>query len=387
MEPYIRELLKSKLQGVFAVTGGGVGGLFELLRYGGASSFVLESIVPYATESFVKFVKATPEKFSSEEAARMLATQAFARAVELTKKPGLFGVGLSCTLARHENERPGRVHKVYAAYQTDTQAASYTFLLKPDSRVNQEDVAAKLLLFVTAEAAVGTNALINEPLTKELKDTFESFKKVTYDRYGELIRGETLLDFWAGDHVCSHVALPADIRPVLLIPGSFNPLHDGHLTMAKIGREMLGLQVVFELAICNVDKPTLDAHEIVRRKQQFHDAKLNLAITCAPNFLQKARLFPGCTFAVGMDTWARFNNPSYHGHKDAHVRLNDRIHALEQAREELKAQGCKFLVFGRKIGDDFKTLEAGDELAIPVPADKFRVDTSSTELRTLLKSR
>src|SRR5207245_755539 len=50
-----------------------------------------------------------------------------------------------------------------------------------------------------------------------------------------------------------------DPRPAVLLPGSFNPLHLGHTTLADIAAKRLGSPVAFELSIANVDKPELSA--------------------------------------------------------------------------------------------------------------------------------
>ena len=135
-----------------------------------------------------------------------------------------------------------------------------------------------------------------------------------------------------------------------------------------------GSRAVFELAIVNPDKPPLSAADAARRLAGFADREV-VWLTRAPTFPEKARLFPGATFAIGVDTIVRVADPRYYGGREE----------LETAISILGA--CRFLVFGRLAGERFETL---DSLVLPDPlralcdgvseAD-FRADVSSTELR------
>ena len=168
-----------------------------------------------------------------------------------------------------------------------------------------------------------------------------------------------------------------------VFPGAFNPLHQGHCRMAEIAGEILGAAVEFELSICNVDKVPLDREEVVRRAGQFPTEAV-VWVTRAATFVEKARWFPGCVFVVGADTIRRIADSRYYAN---HPALRD------EAIESIVRQGCRFLVFGRLLDGRFQTLA---DLAIParlrdlcdeVPADRFRLDISSTELRRLAGTR
>lgn len=167
-------------------------------------------------------------------------------------------------------------------------------------------------------------------------------------------------------------------RPAVLLPGSFNPLHHGHTSLAEVAAERLGSPVAFELSIANVDKPELSADEVQRRVDQFH-GRGAVYVSHAPTFRAKAALFPGTVFVVGADTAVRIVSPRYYG---------DDADEMVRALDEIAGFGCRFVVAGR-VDAAGRFVDVGG-VAIPagyrdlfhgLDEREFRVDVSSTELR------
>jgi len=147
--------------------------------------------------------------------------------------------------------------------------------------------------------------------------------------------------------------------------------------MAEIARKRLGMPVEFEISIQNVDKLPLDYLETARRLEQFGRDQV-VWLTRAATFDEKSARFPGATFVVGSDTLRRIADPRYYGSDPA---------ACRAALGRILARGSRFLVFGRQESGRFvglADLDLPPELQAAceeVPADEFREDISSTELR------
>jgi hypothetical protein len=167
-------------------------------------------------------------------------------------------------------------------------------------------------------------------------------------------------------------------RPVLLFPGSFNTMHEGHASLARVAEELKQQPLAFEISVTNVDKPPLAADTVRQRLTQFA-WKSPVELTRAPTFVEKSRLFPGTTFVVGIDTAERLFSVKYYG--DDELRMQTALHEIANA-------GGSFLVAVRI--DAAGRVRALRDIAVPrryadlfseIPEHRFRVDISSSELR------
>jgi len=395
-EELIRRIHAAPGQLVLAITGGGSRAISDLLAVPGGSRTVLEAVVPYSAAALQEFLHARPEQFCSAPAARMMAMAAFQRVTHLQKiaadsanrEAGIQStndssldvppIGIGCT-ASLASDRPKRgAHRIYVASQTVDATTTYSLeLLKGRrNRLEEEAIAAQIILNAVVEA-FGIEQWLPLPLADEEK--VESTRTAVPPEWQDLLMGRVQL-------VCAKTSAvipkPAKTRRAIF-PGAFNPLHEGHLRMAEIASRRLSVPVEFELSIENVEKPLLDYTEIAQRVAQFSEKHLPLWLTRTPTFEQKSALFPGAVFIVGADTIVRIGQPRYYG--------NDPV-AANAAIEQIGKRGCRFLVFGRLVGNEFQSCaglplpDSLRKLCDEVPAIDFRHDVSSTELRKLTTS-
>ncbi len=365
--------------GVFYVTGGGVSFLDEMLGTAGASRSVLEARVPYAASALSDLCGGEPAQACSADTARAMAMAAFERARSLAPdQPRTFGFGCTASLA---TDRPKRgAHRAYVAIQTQdhTHSAKIEFTKGANDRAGEESI---LRNFCWQQLAIALAVDLGEHLYESVpgQSAHDAFSAHAEDGWRELILGAT----------DAYAQLPGALSEPhlgeLLLPGSFNPLHQGHLDMMAQAETMTGLPGAFELSVENVDKPLLDYHQIQQRISQFNRP---VWLTRLPTFVEKARRFPGTTFIVGIDTIVRVAAPRYYELIDSRGRqLGGAERNRDEALEELSALACRFIVFGREHNDRFSTLDDVElpavlrALCVKVDEEAFRRDISSTELR------
>lgn len=369
------------VQCVVVVTGGGSSAISDLLIVPGGSRTLLDAAVPYSAAALIHWLGGKqPEQFCSEETALAMAAVALERADRLAAEvppddAGRRLVGISCTAAL-VSDRPKRGdHRSHIALQTANESIAITLSLSKGARdrPGEERVVGHLILQQLARCG----GLHEIPALELLPgESIVEHRRVGEPLLVDLRAGRRKL-VWAvpGGTLCA--ALPDQTPlPRGVLCGAFNPLHRGHAELRQVAEQILGGPVYYELSLRNVDKPPLDYLTIDSRRQQFTEQPL--ALTSAPTFAEKADALPGLTFVVGYDTAERIVQPRYYG---------DSATALHGALARIRDRGCRFLVAGRKQGDEFRTLAdlplpaefAG--LFQPIPPDSFRVDLSSTELR------
>ncbi|MBI2505603.1 MAG: hypothetical protein HYW07_20515 [Candidatus Latescibacteria bacterium] len=375
MEPFIWDqveaILGSGIQFCLAATGGGSQAGTWLLNHPGASRAVLEFQVPYGEGALAAYLGRPGPHGAELETARAMAARGFARARDFAQEGrGVLGVGctaaLATTRARRGEDRAAialRSAQEYQFFQLQLEKGAA-------ERLAQEEVLSQVILQAIGEGCglppgetplPGWASVVrrNCPVCPELE---------------QLLGGEAeVLELGLE----GGFSLDPVRRDRLLFPGSFNPLHQGHEGLARAAVARSGRPVALELAVENVDKPPLAYEEVLRRLEALR-GRYPVVVTRAPIFAQKALLFPGCWFAVGVDTAFRLVDPKYYRGGQAE---------MEEGLAQMLALGCRFLVAGRLCEGRYQTLE---EVGVPaiwrpllldIPESAFRADVSSSALR------
>ena len=368
----ISALHASGRKAALAITGGGSGAISELLRVPGGSRLLIEAQVPYDALALATFLGFAPEQACSADTAIAMARSVRARATRLVPAVDLVGLGATAALV---SDRPRKgENRFHIAFANSAGIAHCTGVMAKGrrDRAAEEDLVSRAIVLWLAHACG-----IAAPSPRGLLDADEHFEEAvvaTVDPVDRLLAGEL-------DRVTAQpdgqLMLSAP-RPLVVLPGSFNPVHAGHVLLARVAEELRQQPVAFEISVTNVDKPPLTGETVRRRLTQFA-WKSPVELTRAPTFVEKSRLFPRTTFVIGADTAERLVAPKYYGDDEIQMHV---------ALEEIGNSGGSFLVAVRidaaarvRALSDIQVPRRYADLFSEIPEHRFRFDTSSSEIR------
>src|SRR5271167_4063883 len=265
----ISALHASGRKAALAITGGGSGAVGELLRVPGGSRLLIEAQVPYDALALAAFLGFAPAQACSSDTAIAMARTARARAARLVPA-GADLVGLGATAALVSDRPRKGEHRFHIAFANSAGIAHCTCVMAKGrrDRAAEEDLVSRAIVLWLARACG-----IAAASPRSLLDADEHYAETVYaetvvaavDTIDQLLTGEL-------DRVTvqpdGQIMLSAP-QPFVLFPGSFNPMHEGHVLLARVAEEVRQQPLAFEISVANVDKPPLAGETVRHRLSQF----------------------------------------------------------------------------------------------------------------------
>jgi cytidyltransferase-like protein len=375
---------------VITISGGGVSSFSQLIGQAGASNTILELNCPYSMEASEQFLGGNEIKqhvsaevadafaLTSLNRARELYVLSKSRVEELEGIDKCYGVGVTCALASKTWKKGN--HRCYITIlSSNSKHTVYVNLFKgtedaPFRTRNQEDELIGSIIIKTIAWALNIielSDIVAKPIY-DSKDTVNIKSENFYyaDVISDFIRPtenqekiNNILWFPSGKML---INVPIHkLNKLVLVPGSFNPLHDGHKFLLEEGKKLANC--IYELCVFNVDKPPLDKREIMKRLAQFD---CPVILTNTPTFVEKAKMFPGVSYSIGIDTALRLI--------DTHYSNGDDILMIKNLMK-MGFASTEFFVASRtlsacNLGDRFglnQILEPADLVTLPLIMDKI----------------
>lgn len=343
-------------------TGAGAGLQQALWSVPGSSAYLSGASFPYAQEETEELLGFKPERFCDETAAIDLASAAYMKAYRWNG-PKPVGFGLTASVASEKEHRGD--HRFFMCVITEDKVLtkSMTLIKGVGARVRQNDGA-------TCDDA-GLMMLLDATNTAVWPTEMSSYKDAT-----ELARSR----FFARPfftHDGKRHAKMENLNRFALMPGSFNPPHEGHFGLVNSFLESRGKRVVFEVGTNPPHKPALSVQDLLKRAKLLNGQD-RLFTQDIAKYLEKARTYPGMDMLMGADTLLRILDPKWGF---------DPIPMMH----EICSLGNNFYVSGREVDGKFVTrddiVKKIDEMApngglgCMIYPLNGRWDVSSTELR------
>lgn len=395
-----------------AIAGGGSSAISTLAGTQGASQLFLEGIITYDTNSLTRYLSTCkaplPPKndhsYVSIETSQALSMSAWHSSNALSSSSSNWGLACTSALSTHSNKKE-RSHGLGYISITNPQLDCTTYQIKVSNSIprhSQDVIVGNTLLSLFYSQLSNTTTTTSDDDddvqvkcidTTNFQSTFlqEGLQQVMKSQ-----RSFLYLTYSSGKWLPT--SLPQSQHPIL-VPGSFNPIHSGHVQLAQAAAAATTTtedhKIIFEISMTNADKPPISVEDVLSRLyyiQQLCGENVGVVISDAPYFVQKVQLFhthfngklnSTITFVIGTDTMVRLLDPKYY-----HNSQEEMIASLEQ----FLSKHVQFIVGGRldQKSNEKKFITGQDEVST-LPSHlqslfqllpNFRVDMSSTEIRS-----
>ena len=208
---------------VYVSSGGGSTAISDFLKVPGASNTILESYIPYSRESMDEYLGIKPSHYCGLQTTVNMAMIAFKRAQKLApdaKKEHLLGAAVTATLST-TYEKLGS-HRFFVCIQGSNATHVISCYLTKGKRTRDSE---EKLVSECLEALIGIACGVSSELPK-LSQNIEYEVVKSKNEWTQLIDSE--IEFIKCQEEISR----------LIFPGTFNPIHEGHLQIKEIAEKM-----------------------------------------------------------------------------------------------------------------------------------------------------
>jgi nicotinic acid mononucleotide adenylyltransferase len=388
-------------------------------------------------------------RYASKEASLLLGSAAMHRGLYLTTRSmsdssssegamsrmkQTVGVALTSKLSTRSSSRPERRSQAFCIVtRSDGPPVTLEAILAANRSRLEEDIVVSHLLLTCLEFALNTSSTTTSTSSATNKTGDSLFLSAPPKKEPQRALMEAIDRLLLHHEPCvmllgsnnnstdddealflQPLAVPVLPANSLILSGSFNPPHQGHMALAKAALDASGCSVVwFELALTNADKQSnWTVESVLERLEGFRSLTSNestiglgawgvLLTDKVPLFIDKVRLLEPLQAKSRTTTMAAVNDDAQQLHfvigTDTLVRMVDPKYydnSSDKMMNALLKMPCRFVVGGRleqsKIKDGSATFVTGKETVDALPKElqakfillpDFRVDISSTELR------
>ncbi len=378
VEPYVQSIY-ARDQTKFSVwvTGGGAQVIPWLFTVPGASACLIEASVPYSYAALSDVLGSLPTQCCSAETAELIAEAALKRNVKFILneqmsfqyliEKNIFGV--SCTAALVSQTPKKGSHRCFVGTASAKEISVVSIELNKGARdrVGEDYVCSRIILdeiLKLCEVAPSRSDYLlsgsnGSSPTESVVCEYKKPKNSLQDLLNNSIKMSLVIPnakITTRDQSDQNFLFLGDVelpRGTVVFPGSFNPVHEGHISLAAMALQNETTEterplLVFELSVFNADKPPLSESEILRRLEVFREqqhifSKYNIhdyaiVLTTEPYFFKKSIIFKGCKFVIGTDTMIRLLNPVYY---------NNSAENMISSLSSMSDRNCSFIVGGR----------------------------------------
>jgi nicotinamide mononucleotide (NMN) deamidase PncC len=277
-------------------TGGGAGLQKMLWEIPGSSAYLSGCSFPYDGAEQEELLGFMPEHFCSEEAAVDLASAAYMKAYKFGgKRP----VGLALTASVASEQIHKGDHRAHACIVTDDMVRSAHLIFKKDvgrkQRNRDGEDCDDLGFFLLIDSLGVAESTFSHPTYFHYKDD----AALALERF--MLRPYFSATGQRGTNFEGRFAI---------MPGAFNPPHEGHFGAAKASLEEYNYPVVFETTAAPPHKGALTVQELLKRAKLLHGYD-RIFTKELPYYIDKAKAYPGHPLILGSDAMVRMLDPKW----------------------------------------------------------------------------